>query len=112
LLLMTVFLLAIGTFMDITPAVLIFTPIFLPIAMDMGIDPIHFGIIMTFNLCIGNITPPVGSALFVGASVANIRVEKVIPMLVPFFIALIVMLLVITFVPWFSMFLPDLLGLG
>src|SRR5699024_7220525 len=84
----------------------------LPIAMDMGIDPIHFGIIMTFNLCIGNITPPVGSALFVGASVANIRVKKVIPMLVRFFIALIIMLLVITFVPWFSVFLPDLLGLG
>lgn len=112
LLLMTVFLLAIGTFMDITPAVLIFTPIFLPIAMEMGVDPIHFGIIMTFNLSIGNITPPVGSALFVGASVANIRVEKVIPMLVPFFIALIVMLLLVTFIPWLSMFLPDLLGLS
>lgn len=112
LLLMNILLLAIGTFMDITPAVLIFTPIFLPIAMNMGIDPIHFGIILTFNLCIGNITPPVGSALFVGASVADIRIEKVIPMMVPFFIALIIMLLVVTFIPVISMFLPDLLGLS
>ncbi len=111
LLLMNVFLLAVGTFMDITPAVLIFTPIFLPIAMEMGIDPIHFGIILTFNLCIGNITPPVGSALFVGASVADIRVEKVVPILMPFFIALLIMLVIVTFTPFFSMFLPDLFGL-
>lgn len=112
LLIMTVILLAIGTFMDITPAVLIFTPIFLPIATAMGIDPIHFGIIMTFNLCIGNITPPVGSALFVGASVADIRIEKVIPTLVPFFVALLIMLIIVTFIPGLSMFLPDLLGLS
>jgi len=111
LLLMNVFLLAVGTFMDITPAVLIFTPIFLPIATAMGIDPIHFGIILTFNLCIGNITPPVGSALFVGASVADIRIEKVVPMLIPFFIALLIMLVIVTFTPFFSMFLPDLFGL-
>ncbi|WP_020007616.1 TRAP transporter large permease subunit [Salinicoccus albus] len=112
LLLMNVILLAIGTFMDITPAVLIFTPIFLPIATSMGIDPIHFGIIITFNLCIGNMTPPVGSALFVGASVADIRIEKVIPILVPFFIALFIMLIIVTFIPELSLFLPNLLGLG
>ncbi|WP_425414476.1 TRAP transporter large permease [Salinicoccus luteus] len=111
LLLMTVILLVIGTFMDITPAVLIFTPIFLPIAMDMGIDPIHFGIIITFNLCIGNITPPVGSALFVGASVADIRIEKVVPVLIPFFIVLFIMLLIVTFTPVLSMFLPELFNL-
>lgn len=111
LLMMNVILLIIGTFLDITPAVLIFTPIFLPVATSIGVDPVHFGIIIAFNLCIGNITPPVGSALFVGASVANIKIEKVIKTLVPFFIALIIMLLAITFIPQLSLFLPNLLGL-
>ncbi len=97
--------------MDITPAVLIFTPIFLPIATSIGLDPVHFGIVIAFNLCIGNITPPVGSALFVGASVANVKIESVIKTLVPYFIALIVMLLAITFIPQLSLFLPNLFGL-
>ncbi|OEH56448.1 hypothetical protein AQ616_02710 [Oceanobacillus sp. E9] len=111
LLLMNIILLVIGTFMDITPAVLIFTPIFLPIATSVGLDPVHFGIVIAFNLCIGNITPPVGSALFVGASVANVKIESVIRTLVPYFIALIIMLLVITFIPQISLFLPNLFGL-
>ncbi|MCR1833741.1 TRAP transporter large permease [Oceanobacillus caeni] len=111
LLLMNLILLFIGTFMDITPAVLIFTPIFLPIATSIGLDPVHFGIVIAFNLCIGNITPPVGSALFVGASVANVKIESVIRTLVPYFIALIIMLLAITFIPQLSMFLPNLFGL-
>ncbi len=111
LLLMNLILLLIGTFMDITPAVLIFTPIFLPIATSIGLDPVHFGIVIAFNLCIGNITPPVGSALFVGASVANVKIESVIKTLVPYFIALIVMLLAITFIPQLSLFLPNLFGL-
>ncbi|WP_040977773.1 TRAP transporter large permease [Oceanobacillus jeddahense] len=111
LLLMNVILLIIGTFMDITPAVLIFTPIFLPVATSIGLDPVHFGIVIAFNLCIGNITPPVGSALFVGASVANVKIESVIRTLVPYFIALIVMLLAITFIPQLSMFLPNLFEL-
>lgn len=111
LLLMNVILLLIGTFMDITPAVLIFTPIFLPIATSIGLDPVHFGIVIAFNLCIGNITPPVGSALFVGASVANVKIESVIRTLVPYFIALIVMLLAVTFIPQLTLFLPNLFGL-
>lgn len=111
LLLMNLILLLIGTFMDITPAVLIFTPIFLPIATSIGLDPVHFGIVIAFNLCIGNITPPVGSALFVGASIANVKIESVIKTLVPYFIALIVVLLAVTFIPQLSMFLPNLFGL-
>lgn len=111
LLLINVILLVIGTFMDITPAVLIFTPIFLPISEVLGLDPIHFGIIIAFNLCIGNITPPVGSALFVGASVGGVRVESVFKYLVPYFGALIILMLIITFIPQLSLFLPKLLGL-
>lgn len=111
LLLINVILLVIGTFMDITPAVLIFTPIFLPISEVLGLDPIHFGIIIAFNLCIGNITPPVGSALFVGASVGGVRVESVFKYLVPYFGALIILMLIITFMPQLSLFLPKLLGL-
>lgn len=111
LLLMNLILLVIGTFMDITPAVLIFTPIFLPIAEAIGLDPVHFGIVIAFNLCLGNITPPVGSALFVGSSVANVRIEHVIRTLVPFFIVTIVMLLLVTFIPELSMFLPNLFDL-
>ncbi|MGI2278599.1 TRAP transporter large permease [Staphylococcus cohnii] len=111
LLLINVILLVIGTFMDITPAVLIFTPIFLPISEVLGLDPIHFGIIIAFNLCIGNITPPVGSALFVGASVGGVRVESVFKYLIPYFVALIILMLIITFIPQLSLFLPKLLGL-
>lgn len=111
LLLMNVILLIIGTFMDITPAVLIFTPIFLPISEVLGLDPIHFGIIIAFNLCIGNITPPVGSALFVGASVGGVREENVFKYLVPYFVMLIILLLLVTFIPQLSLFLPKLLGL-
>lgn len=111
LLLINVILLVIGTFMDITPAVLIFTPIFLPISEVLGLDPIHFGIIIAFNLCIGNITPPVGSALFVGASVGGVRVESIFKYLIPYFVALIILMLIITFIPQLSLFLPKLLGL-
>ncbi|QDI92879.1 TRAP transporter large permease [Salicibibacter halophilus] len=111
LLLINLILLVIGTFMDITPAVLIFTPILFPIAMDLGIDPVHFGIIVTFNLCIGNITPPIGTVLFVGTRVANARFEGVIKALVPYFIMLVVILLVITFVPQLSLYLPELFDL-
>ncbi|RPK14846.1 TRAP transporter large permease [Priestia endophytica] len=111
LLLMNLILLVVGTFMDITPAVLIFTPIFLPISEAIGLDPVHFGIVIAFNLCLGNITPPVGSALFVGASVANVRIENVIRTLVPYFIVLIIVLLIITFIPQLSLFLPKLFGI-
>lgn len=111
LLLMNIVLLIIGTFMDITPAVLIFTPIFLPIVTSFGMDPVHFGIMMAFNLCIGNVTPPVGSALFVGSTVGKVSIEEVIKPLLPFYGAVVVVLLVVTYIPEISLFLPKLLGL-
>ncbi|MGG3572971.1 TRAP transporter large permease [Bacillus gobiensis] len=109
LLLMNVVLLLIGTFLDITPAVLIFTPIFLPIVTEFGIDPVHFGIILILNLCIGNITPPVGGPLFVGCSIANVEMEDVIKPLMPYYLALVVVLLIVTYFPQLSMLLPDLI---
>jgi tripartite ATP-independent transporter DctM subunit len=111
LLLMNVILLVIGTFMDITPAVLIFTPIFLPIAVSIGMDPVHFGIMMCLNLCIGSITPPVGSALFVGSSVGKVKIEQLVKPLLPFYAAIIVVLLLVTYIPQVSMVLPGLFGL-
>ena len=110
LLVINIFLLFLGTFMDITPAVLIFTPIFLPIVMSFGMDPIHFGIMMVMNLSIGNITPPVGSALFVGASIAKLDLEDVVKPLLPFYAAIIIVLLLVTYIPEISMVLPRLLG--
>ncbi len=111
LLIINVTLLVVGTFMDLTPAVLIFTPIFLPIATELGLNPVHFGIILVFNLCIGIMTPPVGSVLFVGCGVAGVSIEKVIKPLIPFFVALIVVLMLITFIPDISLFLPRLFHL-
>ncbi len=108
LLIINIILLIVGIFMDMTPAILIFTPIFLPIALDLGIDPVHFGIMMTFNLAIGICTPPVGSALFIGCSVANISIDKVIKPLLPFYAALIAALAAVTFIPELSLFLPGL----
>ncbi|MGL4563637.1 MAG: TRAP transporter large permease [Brevinema sp.] len=111
MLLINVILLVVGIFMDMTPAILIFTPILLPIVRQIGIDPVHFGIIMTFNLCIGLCTPPVGSALFVGCSVAGISIEKACSKLIPIFIMLIAILLLVTFIPNISLFLPKYFGL-
>ncbi|MDO4626057.1 MAG: TRAP transporter large permease [Pasteurellaceae bacterium] len=108
LLFITVLLLIVGTFMDMTPAVLIFTPILLPVVTELGVDPVHFGIMMTFNLCIGICTPPVGSALFVGCSVGNVSIDKVLKPMVPFFIVMIVALLLVTFIPDISLILPKL----
>ncbi|PIB34248.1 hypothetical protein BFP72_01775 [Reichenbachiella sp. 5M10] len=110
LLLINIILLAVGIFMDMTPAVLIFTPIFLPVVETIGIDPVHFGIIMVMNLCIGLCTPPVGSVLFVGIGVAGIPLEKVIKPLIPLFIAMIAVLMLITFFPSITMFLPNWMG--
>ncbi|MFV2047162.1 TRAP transporter large permease [Metabacillus sp. YM-086] len=107
----TVILLIVGTFMDIAPAILIFTPIFLPIATNLGIDPVHFGIFFVFNLCIGTITPPVGTGLFVGASIGKVKIEKIIKPLLPFYVAIVVILVLVTFVPQISLFLPNLFGL-
>jgi len=104
-------LLFVGIFMDMTPAILIFTPIFLPVVTKIGLDPIHFGIVMILNLCIGLCTPPVGSVLFVGCSVANISIQKVIRPLLPLFVAMIIVLLLITYFPGISLWLPKQFGL-
>lgn len=106
LLVITVFLLIIGAFMDIGPAILIFTPILLPIMAKLGVDPVHFGIIMIYNLAIGTITPPVGSGLYVGASVGKVKVEEVIKPLLPFYGAIIGVLLLITYIPKSHCFYP------
>ncbi|PDN28329.1 TRAP transporter large permease [Salmonella enterica] len=111
LLVITVFLLIIGAFMDIGPAILIFPPILLPIMAKLGVDPVHFGIIMIYNLAIGTITPPVGSGLYVGASVGKVKVEEVIKPLLPFYGAIIGVLLLITYIPEITLFLPRLLGI-
>ncbi|EAB2909095.1 hypothetical protein CW975_15795 [Salmonella enterica subsp. enterica serovar Enteritidis] len=111
LLVITVFLLIIGAFMDIGPAILIFTPILLPIMAKLVVDPVHFGIIMIYNLAIGTITPPVGSGLYVGASVGKVKVEEVIKPLLPFYGAIIGVLLLITYIPEITLFLPRLLGI-
>lgn len=108
LLIINAALLFVGAFMDMTPAVLIFTPIFLPVAVDLGIDPVHFGIIMIANLCIGLCTPPVGTCLFVGCGVGKTGIAEVTRPMLPFLAAMIVALLVITFVPALSMWLPSL----
>ncbi len=111
LLLMNLILLVVGTFMDPTPAILIFTPIFLPICSSFGMSAVQFGIMITFNLCIGTITPPVGPILFTGCKVANVTIEEVIKTLLPFFAVTVVCLLLVTYVPAVSMALPTLLGL-
>lgn len=104
-------LLIVGTFMDMTPAVLIFTPIFLPVVVSLGMDPVHFGIVLVLNLCVGLCTPPVGTILFVGSGVANVSVSKVVKPLLPFLLLMIVVLMLITYIPEISMFLPRLFGL-
>ena len=110
LLLINIILLLVGVFMDMTPAVLIFTPIFLPIVTAMGIDPIHFGIIMVLNLSVGLCTPPVGSVLFIGCSVADLSIDKVLKPLLPMFISMVVVLLLVTYIPEISLWLPHAFG--
>ncbi|WP_282113053.1 TRAP transporter large permease [Maribacter stanieri] len=111
LLIINLLLLFVGIFMDMTPAVLIFTPIFLPVVTKLGLDPVHFGIIMVLNLCIGLCTPPVGSVLFVGVGVAKTTIEKVFKPLLPLFIAMIIALFLVTYVPQLSLWLPSLFDL-
>jgi len=106
LFIINILLLFVGIFMDITPAVLIFTPIFLPVVKTFGIDPIQFGIMMVLNLCIGLCTPPVGSVLFVGIGIAKTSIEKVIRPLLPMFFAMILALILITFIPQITLWLP------
>ncbi|MEP2278173.1 TRAP transporter large permease, partial [Maribacter sp.] len=111
LLIINLLLLFVGIFMDMTPAVLIFTPIFLPVVTKLGLDPVHFGIIMVLNLCIGLCTPPVGSVLFVGVGVAKTTIEKVFKPLLPLFIAMIIALFMVTYIPQLSLWLPSLFNL-
>ncbi|GAA0864828.1 TRAP transporter large permease [Paraclostridium tenue] len=111
LLIMNLILLIVGTFMDLTPAILIFTPIFLPIAKNFGMDPIQFGIMLIFNLCIGNITPPVGNTLFIGCKVGKTKIEEVIKHLLPFYVGILVVLILVTFIPEISLFIPKLMGM-
>lgn len=111
LLIINLILLIVGTFMDMAPALLIFTPIFLPIATNLGMDPIQFGVMIVMNLSIGTVTPPVGSVLFVGCSVAKLQVEDVMKKLLPFFGAILIALLFVTFIPALSTWLPSVLGL-
>ncbi|MDR1828936.1 MAG: TRAP transporter large permease [Methylobacteriaceae bacterium] len=106
MLMLNVILLLVGCFMDVTAAVLIFTPIFLPIVVTLGIHPVHFGIILTFNLGIGAITPPVGTILFTACKVANASIEEVIGTMMPYFAAIIAVLMLVTYVPDLAMYLP------
>ncbi|MGL5427042.1 MAG: TRAP transporter large permease [Cetobacterium sp.] len=111
LLLMNILLLFVGTFMDVTPAILIFTPIFLPIVKTFGMTPVQFGIIIVFNLCIGNITPPVGNTLFVGVKVAKLKMEDVMKEMIKYYAVIIFVLLLVVYVPELSTALPRLMGL-
>lgn len=111
LLIMNVILLIAGTFMDVTPAILIFTPLFLPIVQTFGMNPIQFGLILVYNLCIGNITPPVGNTLFVGIKVGKTSLAKVMPYMLLYYAAILVGLLLVTYVPFISMGLPSLAGM-
>ena len=111
LILMNIILLIVGTFMDPTSAVLIFTPIFLPICQTFGMHPVQFGIMVTLNLCIGTITPPVGSILFTGAKVGNVKIEQVFKELLPYFGVILIVLLLTTYIPAISMTLPTAAGL-
>jgi len=110
-LIINIILLIIGTFMDMTPAILIFTPIFLPVVTELGMHPVHFGIVMVLNLSIGLCTPPVGTILFVGSGIANVSVSKVIKPLLPFLAIMILVLLLVVYIPAISMVLPRLFGL-
>ncbi len=111
LIMINLLLLFVGTFMDMTPAVLIFTPIFLPVAQKLGMDPVHFGIMIIANLCIGLCTPPVGSCLFVGCTVGKTTIANVTRPMLPFFAAMVAALAAITWMPELSLWLPRALGL-
>lgn len=110
LLLINLILLVVGTFMDMTPACLIFTPIFLPVCSALGMNTIHFGIMLIFNLCIGTITPPVGTTLFVGVKVGGVKIETVFRQLLIYFAAIFAVLMMVTYIPQLSLWLPGLMN--
>jgi len=111
LLLMNLVLLVVGMFLDITPACLIFTPIFLPIVQSLGMDLVQFGVVLTFNMCMGTMTPPVGSVLFVSCGISKVPIERVVKPLIPYVGALLIVLFLVTYVPAISLTLPRLMGL-
>jgi len=111
LLIINLTLILVGAFMDMTPAVLIFTPIFLPVAESIGMSPIHFGIMLVLNLSIGLCSPPVGAVLFVSCSVAKTSIEKIIRPMLPLYLAMFVALMLVTYIPAISEFLPRYFGL-
>ena len=111
LLLINILLLVLGTLMDMAPLILILTPILLPVVKSIGVDPVHFGMIMMVNLGIGLITPPVGGVLFVGSAIANLKIGVVTQALIPFFVALFIVLMMVTYLPALSLWLPRLMGL-
>ncbi|MCC4212791.1 TRAP transporter large permease [Leeuwenhoekiella parthenopeia] len=108
LVIINILLLFVGTFMDMTPAVLIFTPIFLPVVTSMGVDPVQFGIMMVMNLCVGLCTPPVGAVLFIGVGVARTSIQKIMKPLLPLYAVMAIVLLLVTFIPAISLWLPSL----
>ena len=110
LILINIFLLIVGLFMDLTPALLLFTPIFFPIVQSFGMDPVHFGVVIVMNLAISGITPPLGSILVVGCSLANLEIEDVIKPILPFFLMRVAVLFLVTFIPMISLILPRLFG--
>lgn len=109
--LINLILLIVGMFMDITPAILIFTPIFLPMAESLGMSNVQFGVVLIFNMCIGSMTPPVGSVLFVACGITRTSIEAVTKMLIPYLLVLIGILLALTYIPALSLFVPEMLGL-
>ena len=111
LLIMNVILLISGTFMDVTPAILIFTPLFLPIVTQFGMNPIQFGLILIYNLCIGNITPPVGNTLFVAIKLGKTSLGKVMPHMLLYYVFILIGLMLVTYVPFFTLGLPMMSGL-
>ncbi len=111
LLIINIILLISGTFMDVTPAILIFTPLFLPIVETFGMHPVHFGLIIVYNLCIGNITPPVGNTLFVAIKVGDTSLQKVMPYMIRFYLFILLGLILVTYVPAITLSLPQSAGL-
>ena len=109
LIMMNILMLIFGTMMDMSVIILVLTPILLPIATQIGIDPVHFGVIMITNLGIGLVTPPVGSTLFIGAAISKIPLERLSKSMLPFYVCMLVVLIIVTYIPAFCMTLPNLI---
>jgi tripartite ATP-independent transporter DctM subunit len=109
LLVLNCILLVLGMIMDMAALILICTPIFLPVVVKLGMDPIQFGVIMMMNLGLGLCTPPVGACLFVGCVVGEVRIEEAVKTIWPFYLAILAALMLVTYVPALSMFLPGLM---